>query len=1075
MDLLSLIKNKFSHLTGKPANIYNLTGSSTALLLGLEQTPFIAFERDEEKAATLSRDIAFYRRLLAATGRVIFFPDPNGPSVAGLRAEIIFKTDESDSLVTSTANVSGNIWDCRSLAENKVIFKKGVSFDRDRFAEILIGLGYSPVSMVVEKGEFSLRGWIADVYASTADNPLRIEFFGDEMEKISWFDVETQMSTEPVNEFLVISAADPPGTNRLSEVIKGRRHYSLVSEDDVELDDDTIFLSRYSYDYGGFPAPGERNDNFRSLPVIDAGMLSLKGLGILPEERRGLEELALAIESAGRENRVMIIASSDGQAERLRDIFRDHDMIVPSVDINELLDFAGTVSITTGELSSGFRTEGMLVLTETELFGKRHAFRPIRKSRIQKLLLSIDDMTPGDFVVHREHGIGRFSGVVKQKLESAEMELILIEYEGGRLYIPIDQIGIISKYRAQEGIFPRIDRLGGKTWQRKKDRVRKKVHELASQLLALYAERKIAKGFPFSADTELHREFDSFFPYEETPDQVKAIEDIKRDMESKHPMDRLLCGDVGYGKTEVAMRAAFKAVYDNRQVAVLVPTTILAEQHYRTFRERFSGFPITIDYLSRFKTRKQINATLKGITEGLLDIVIGTHGLLSRKVLFNRLGLLIVDEEHRFGVRQKERVKEMSREIDVLNLTATPIPRTLHMAISGIRDISVIETPPEERLSVKTDVSVFDEDLLRESINKELHRDGQVFFVHNRIHTIQGMAQKIKTLAPSAEVGIAHGQLPEKELEMVMHHFFEEKIDVLVSTSIVGSGLDNPKANTIIINRADTMGLADLYQLRGRVGRSNIRAYALLLVPTGGLMTEDAKKRLQALQELSYLGAGFRLALKDLEIRGAGNIFGSEQSGHIYEIGFDLYIEMLERAVSELKGAEVKEEIDPIIDVKVSAYIPEDYIDALTLRISFYRKIASMKADHEIDLCRMELNDRFGRLPAEVSTLLDIMKLKVLARRLSIAKIRELQEKVTILFNIDTPVQPQDIFDLQKTRKGSVKFLPEGFELHMHSNREKLSYLYDVLGELAGTRGLEMNEIPDGTGHSRLRRNDSVL
>jgi transcription-repair coupling factor (superfamily II helicase) len=601
-----------------------------------------------------------------------------------------------------------------------------------------------------------------------------------------------------------------------------------------------------------------------------------------------------------------------------------------------------------------------------------------------------------------------------------------------------------------------VDKLGGKTWEKKKERARKIVHEIAEKLMALYAGRKVVRGYTFSADTELHREFDSFFPYEETPDQMTAIADIKRDMESDKPMDRLLCGDVGYGKTEVAMRAAFKAVYDNRQVAVLVPTTILAEQHFRNFRERFSAFPVRVDHVSRFRSGREINATVKALAAGEVDIVIGTHAILSKKLAFSSLGLLIVDEEHKFGVSQKERIKELAKNIDVLNMTATPIPRTLHMALSGIRDISVIETPPEERLAVKTTVAVADDTLLRHAISRELERNGQVFFVHNRISDIYRVGQRIQMLVPMARLAVAHGQMPEKELEDIMHRFVEDQVDVLVSTSIIGSGLDIPRANTIIVDRADKMGLADLYQLRGRVGRGNLRGYGFFLIPGETLMSEEATKRLQALQEMSYLGAGFRLALKDLEIRGAGNIFGAEQSGHIHEIGFDLYIEMLEKAVAELKGEEAREEIQPAIDLTISAYIPEAYIEDVMIRMGLYRRISSFKADNEIDDFSSEMRDRFGTMPREMKNLLDVMRLMLRAKELAVLKIQTVQDRVRVVFSPETPVQPEQMFELQQTRKGRMKFLPDGFEIMMkgYAGEDVIEDIFTAADELS--KGLKV-------------------
>ncbi len=1061
MELLSVIKKAVPSSFPDACRIYNLTGSSAALFLALQEPPFVAIEREEDAALRLQKDMHFYRDLLGTGGQVLFLPDSGGPEAAGARAELLYKFDEQDSLVTSSANLSSALYDTDSLLENILDLKKGAVLERSSFEEGLVRLGYVRAAMAAEKGEYSRREWIFDIFPSTAEDPIRIEFFGDEIEQIRFFDTETQRSTKDAGTFLLFPAKDPDKTRRLTGISGKRKVFCLYPASFADgLPDDTVYLSRYSFDAGGQFPDDDGEEDAVSIAQIDAGVLSTKGHGVLPDERKSLDDLPKTIRGLSLDNRVIIVASSSGQSERIRDLFREQEMIVQVVGIGEVRDYEGAVVIVVGGLSSGVFLKGLFVLTEREIFGERLAYRPIKKSRVGSLLLSLDDITPGDFVVHRDHGVGRFSGVVREKRDEIELELMLIEYEDGRLYIPVQSIQIISKYRSEEGVLPKVDRLGGKTWQKKKERVRKKVQEMAARLLALYADRRVARGFVFGPDTELHREFDSFFAYEETPDQLKAIEDIKKDMESEVPMDRLLCGDVGYGKTEVAMRAAFKAVYDNRQVAVLVPTTILAEQHYRTFKERFSGFPVTIDFISRFKSRKEIDLTLRGIAKGEIDIVIGTHGLLAKKVEFSRLGLLIVDEEHRFGVGQKEKIKEMSKNIDVMTLTATPIPRTLHMALSGIRNISVIETPPEERLSVKSIVTVFNAKLVEEAITAELARAGQVFFVHNRIWDIHKISRRIQELVPQAVIGVAHGQMPEKELEEVMHRFFAGEINILVSTAIIGSGLDIPRANTIIINMADRMGLADLYQLRGRVGRSSVKGYAYFLAPPETVLTEEAKKRLQAVQEMSYLGAGFRLALKDLEIRGAGEIFGAEQSGHINEIGFELYIEMLEKAVAELKGMEIKEEPEPAIELKTAAFIPEEYIEDVTLRLSFYRRIASLKSESEVFGFGDELKDRFGRPPEEVTNLLKIMRVKIFAKMLLITQIREARGKVRIVFSPDTPVQPANIFDIHNKKKRPVKFLPDGFELDLTGAEWEKIYetVYGALEELveksgAGTAG----------------------
>jgi transcription-repair coupling factor (superfamily II helicase) len=1049
MELLSLMKRAFADSGCGGCRIFNLTGSSAALFLAMTEKPFIAVEKDEAAAEMLGKDINFFRRMFS--GRQVFFlPESNGPETAGRRACIIHSLGESDSMVTSSRSLKSALWDKESLEGRTALIRAGVTMARSGLEELLVELGYSKAPMVGEKGEFSRREWIFDVFPSTAEDPLRIEFFGDEIEEVKIFDVETQRSKGNIDGLLLFPAAEPAELNGWQSLSGSRTFYCLYPEvEREEFPADTVLLSRYSFEGSGTGTGGEGN---REAGIdVAARIFPLRGSGILPEEREGLAGLPEAVGKLAKSNRVIIVASSSGQAERLKGLFREKDIIVPLVGMEELAEFPGTFSLTVDGLSSGLFTEGLLILTATEMFGERPSFRSITKSKISNLLVSIDDITPGDFVVHRDHGVGRFSGVNKrEESDGTELELMVIEYENGKLYIPVQNIRVLSKYRSEEGIVPTTDRLGGKTWQKKKEKVRKKVRELAAKLLSLYAGRRAARGFSFSPDTELHREFDSFFAYEETADQLKAIADLKRDMESDTPMDRLLCGDVGYGKTEVAMRAAFKAVYDNRQVAVLVPTTILAEQHYRTFRERFSGFPVNIDFISRFKSKKDIERVMKGVAGGEVDIVIGTHALLSGKLSFCRLGLLIIDEEHRFGVGQKERITELKTNIDVLTLTATPIPRTLHMALSGIRNISVIETPPEERLAVKSTVAVSSDSLIGDAIMNELRRDGQVFFVHNRVNDIHVVADLVKRLVPSAELGVAHGQMPERALEKVMHRFFEGEVTVLVSTSIVGSGLDIPRANTIVIDRADRMGLADLYQLRGRVGRSSRKGYAFFLAPPESMLSEQARKRLQAVQEMSYLGAGFRLALKDLEIRGAGEIFGAEQSGHIHEVGFDLYIEMLEEAVSELKGEEVKEEREPAMEVQISAFIPAEYIEDVTLRLSFYRRLASLKTAAGIADFECELRDRFGALPEEARNLLRIAGLKAVAKQLGVEKIHESGDKVRVLFFSDTSVQPSHIMDLRHGRKKRIKFLPEGFEVDCKGSVEgPLAEVDRIFGELS--------------------------
>jgi len=1014
--------------------IYNLKGSSAALLFALNDAPFIVLTSNEERAYEMSKDINFFSDALKQE-HVLFLPDPDGPSLSGRRAEVILSLKETTSLVSSLKNLTVPLWSQRERSHCVLDLEKHMEISRNDLEQRLQEMGYRSVPLIVEAGEYSRRGWIFDIHPSTYEIPLRLEFFGDEIESIRSFDVETQRSTDFLTHCSIFPAHDPSLGMALLDLGDSTRH--IFSDSIQERDTfpgNATFFSRYPIEGLGY----------------DSGLLSIEGLGITPHERKQIDELPHKIQQLGKENRILIVASSTGQAERLKNILIEGDVLAPIIGTADIFEYEGAICITIGELSSGLFFPGLLILTERELFGKKPGFRPIKKSRVSKLLTSLDDLRPGNFIVHKDHGIGKFHGLSRQSIEGNVEDLIVIEYEGGRLYIPLQGISMISTYHAEEGITPKVDRLGGKTWQRTKEKVRKKIREMAEKLIALHAKRRVYKGFSFSNDTELHREFDSFFLYEETPDQIKAIEDIKRDMESDRPMDRLICGDVGYGKTEVAMRAAFKAVYDGKQVALLVPTTILCEQHYRTFQVRFSAFPVTIDYLSRFKTKKDQKETIRSLSDGTIDIVVGTHSLLGDSITFQNLGLLIVDEEHRFGVRQKEKIKALKHGVDVLTLTATPIPRTLTMALTDIKAMSLIETPPEERLAVKSTVSIFHEKLIEGTLQKELTRNGQVFFVHNRIKDLEKITRYLMRLLPSARIAYAHGQMTGKELENVMLAFYDQKIDVLVSTAIIGSGLDIPTANTIIINRADMMGLSDLYQLRGRVGRSNIRAYAYFLIPGEDLIVEEAKMRLQAIQEMSYLGAGFRLALKDLEIRGAGNLLGTEQSGYIHAVGFDLYMEMLEKAVAELQGKKVEEEVDPSIRLRVNAFIPEDYVDDVTLRLTFYRKIASLKIDEAIETLGSEIKDRFGTLPIEVRHLLDIMRLKILARHLFITNIRDIDGKIRILFSPKTHVDPQDIFRLRENTTGKITFLPDGFEIDLRAYTweqiyEEISRLFTCL------------------------------
>ncbi|MBW1975658.1 MAG: transcription-repair coupling factor [Deltaproteobacteria bacterium] len=740
--------------------------------------------------------------------------------------------------------------------------------------------------------------------------------------------------------------------------------------------------------------PSESKD----IPTFVMGAFGLDGLKselfLNMNKGRLLEPLAERIRSWREDGiRVIMVCTTQSRAQRIADLLEDYGLPVRLTDTafgNNPL-YSTEMVVTHGSLSSGFcwPAEYLAILSEEELFGKKHrkrSFLPVKSEAIS----SFQDLKEGDYVVHVDHGIGIYRGLVHLTSGSYEGDFLLIEYmDEDRLYVPVHNLHKVQKYIGVKEEPPRIDRLGGRHWERVRSKAKEAAEKVAKELLQIYALRQLKQGYAFSPPDKLYYEFEAAFPFDETPDQMKAIEEVLQDMMSPRPMDRLVCGDVGYGKTEVALRAAFKAVMDGKQVAVLVPTTVLAEQHYRTFSERFGPFPIKVELLSRFKSRKEQTEVLQGLKNGDVDIVIGTHRLLQKDVTFRDLGLLIIDEEHRFGVRHKERLKALKVSVDVLTLSATPIPRTLHMALSGIKDLSVIETPPEDRKAVKTFVMDFDTNAIRDAIRREINRGGQVFFVHNHVQSIHSMADLIRSLVPEASIAVAHGQMKERELEKVMLAFVRGQIDVLVCTTIIESGLDIPRANTIIINRADRFGLAQMYQLRGRVGRSDVQAYAYLIVPGEHLISKDARKRLRALLNFSELGSGFRIAMNDLQIRGGGTILGSAQSGHIAAVGYELYLELVQEMIQRLRGDTYEGEFDPEIKLDIPAFLPDQYIPDTTQRLVAYKKLSSARNEEEIAGILKEWRDRYGNLPSEAKNLVALAQIRLLMRKNRILKIEE--------------------------------------------------------------------------------------
>jgi len=789
---------------------------------------------------------------------------------------------------------------------------------------------------------------------------------------------------------------------------------------------------------GAYPRIG-----FAELPLKEAGAsyeeLHMEGISQAEEgldlrsSSRGTISLAPLAEKIALWKdmgaRVVLVCRTEQQANRLKEILKNYHVTVDDlVHAWDEIGPGGGLTLCLGRLSQGFSWPGLglFVISEDQIFGpKRGRSRSGgRTGKGDPAWTSFSQLREGDLVVHQDHGIGRYGGLCKMEIEEKVNDFVIIEYaQNDRLYVPADRISILQKYVGAEEGTPRLDQLGGRSWRVAKEKARKSVKEIARQLVEVYALRKYRKGYAFSPPDNFYREFEATFEHEETPDQIKTIDDILEDMGQDRPMDRLVCGDVGFGKTEVALRAAFKAVADGKQVAMLVPTTVLAEQHYETFRKRMAPFGIEVGVLSRFKKSGEQSKIIARVRSGRIDVIIGTHRILQKDMAFRELGLLIIDEEQRFGVKQKETLKKYRALVDVLALTATPIPRTLHMSFMGIRDLSIIETPPEDRLAIKTYLTPFEEATVIRGIESELNRGGQVFFVHNRVQSIEAMAERLQRLSPRARFGVAHGQMREKELENTMMRFLQKEIDVLVCTTIIESGLDIPSANTIFINEADRFGLAQIYQLRGRVGRSDEDAYAYLLLSRGAQLSREAEKRLRALMDFSHLGAGMHLAMHDLKIRGGGNILGFSQSGHISAIGYELYVKLIEQSIAELKGEEWHEDINPEINVNLPAYLPSHYISDGDVRLNMYRRLSGLREESELRRISEELEDRFGPIPIQVSNLLEVVSIRLLLKRIRVGRLDITGDGLVFNFAPDTTVDPEKLIQLARGRPQRYQFL----------------------------------------------------
>ncbi|HEX9839695.1 MAG TPA: transcription-repair coupling factor, partial [Anaerolineales bacterium] len=911
----------------------------------------------------------------------------------------------------------------------------GQSLQPDALSHSWVDIGYQRVNTVLEPGQFSKRGGIIDIWAPAEKLPVRLDFFGDEIETIRRFDPASQRTVEnlesilitPAREFIVRGDPDmelsefhiPLLNQQSASLLDYLPQKALVLVDDLsivesmvaEVEEQAVKFRQESIAEEtlspDFPLPyitwPELFDHLHSRSFLELGHSTAQ------EEEQGLASgFAIGERFAGRlkpfvehvaglvsQNEMVLIVSR--QSERLQELWKESH---PEDDENP--------QFIESSLSEGFILGDLHLITDSEVFGWERPQPRTRQRPVAETPESIyADLQVGDYVVHIDHGIGRFAGLVQRELDNHLREFLAVEYDnGGQLFVPVHQADRLTRYIGAEGVVPGLDRLGGQEWHEKKGRVKQAVIEVAQEMLDLYARRNIVKGYAFKPDTTWQKELEDSFPYVETEDQKRALVEIKRDMESPRPMDRLLCGDVGYGKTELALRAAFKAVMDGKQVAILVPTTVLAQQHYETFLQRLAAFPMKVEMLSRFRTPREQIEVLLGLAIGEVDIVIGTHRLLSGDVEFKELGLVIIDEEQRFGVTHKEHLKKLRTEVDVLTLTATPIPRTLYMALTGVRDISNLNTPPEERLPIVTHVGPYSPKLVRQAILRELERGGQIFFVHNRVNTIDAMKAHLNQLVPEARVDVGHGQMPEQHLAAVMHRFNAGDTDVLLSTTIIESGLDIPNANTLIVDRADTFGLAQLYQLRGRVGRGASRAYSYFFRHNKLSPTIDGQQRLEVIAENTQLGAGYSIAMRDLEIRGAGELLGTRQHGHIQAVGFHLYTRLLADAVRRLRASkgqipkangqdvtlrstafDLPMAMPVNVDLPLAVGIPANYIADQDLRLRLYRRIADLRDETEIDALASEFNDRFGELPEMVQNLFYQMRVKLRAEKAGLSAI----------------------------------------------------------------------------------------
>jgi transcription-repair coupling factor (superfamily II helicase) len=1078
LSLRALLKGAWSSagLSSTSAVLGGLTPVAKALTVAgaAAQGPCVVVVPADRDIEAFVSDIRFFLGAMegqsdaALEAGVLPFPSPEVDPYRGLaphfdvastraRALHALASGHARIVVTSAAALLPRLVEPDVLLASSLDLHPGDEIDPMHLADILVQAGFSREDPVDQHGEFSVRGGVADVFPAGARLPVRLEFVGDLIESIRQFDPATQRSVTTLDRVTVTPVREqpdtldareqPPASTFFTYLGRAARTRLFVSEFDVvrEAGDRRFSTLLDSFQdalaRGEQPTPAARLmlpwpdvakllGNATRLETFatdddDERVTSLSSQPVAAFHGRVPDWIAELRQARTQSETAVLVAETTGRAERIVEIVRDYGLIAADVTQPEVHAGAALL-VATGELSAGVRLPAakLRLYAETDIFDEERVGHQRRQSAARAFLSDFRDLKVGDHVVHVDNGIGVFVGLKQIVVGDETREFMELRYAGDdKLFVPVDRLDLVQKFSG--GARPTLDRLGGVTWEKAKSRVRKAMRDMADELLKLYAARKAVQGHAFPSDTHWQEEFELAFPYELTPDQATAIADIKRDMESPTPMDRLLCGDVGFGKTEVAMRAAFKAVMDGKQVAVLAPTTVLALQHLKTLRTRFAAFPVRIDMVSRFRSKAEQAESLVALRDGRLDVIVGTHRLLSKDVVFRDLGLLVVDEEQRFGVTHKERIKQMRKRVDVLTMSATPIPRTLNMSLVGIRDMSIIESPPRDRQSVQTSVVTFDPKVVGNAIRKELERGGQVYVVHNRVESIQSMAAFLQRIVPEARIGVGHGKMGEEALEKVMVDFIERRFDILLATTIIENGLDIPNANTMVINRADRYGLSQLYQLRGRVGRSDRRAYAYLLVPPSEALSAVARKRLAAIKEFSDLGSGFRVAAMDLEIRGAGNLLGGQQSGHIEAIGFEMYTKLLEETVRGLKGEDLEDDRRANVNLGVEFRIDEDYITDTNQRLAIYRQVAQTRSVADIERVLAEVRDRYGPIPHSMRQLAAYANIRVLADDLRLDAID--REGPSIVFKVrdSAALDPQKVLAVVG-RRSDLRLVPPG-------------------------------------------------